>query len=103
MPRCCGRYAPTLGLKVMRCLNILISGADHAVAGRGPLVYLREGYSAVDADWQPLSSPHCREFAMDAVEAMRAYVAELRAAWGPLHVQDNSGLVPDLDQGPWAG
>ena len=33
------------------------------------------------------------------INDMRAYVAQLRAAWGDLHVQDNTGLLPDLDQG----
>jgi len=36
-------------------------------------------------------------------DGIRAAVAKLREAWGPLHVQDNSGLVPDLHQGMWRG
>ncbi len=36
-------------------------------------------------------------------DKMRQFINDLRAAWGPLHVQDNSGLLPDLDQGYWPG
>ena len=37
------------------------------------------------------------------VLGIRKAVGDMRAAWGPLHVQDNSGLVADLHQGMWMG
>lgn len=36
-------------------------------------------------------------------QGIRAAVLALRQAWGHLHVQDNSGLVPDLHDGMWRG
>ena len=39
--------------------------------------------------------------ALVQIQRCRALDNELRAAWGDLHVQDNSGLLPDLHQGMW--
>lgn len=35
------------------------------------------------------------------VSAVEDAISRLRETWGPLHVQDNVGVVPHLDQGRW--
>jgi hypothetical protein len=113
-------------------LNILISrpaefmNSDCTKALFGPSIYVRYGYQAADENDAPTGvSVFGRAFASfgevwspDAINSlgnegayvnvypvteMRAFVAELRAAWGELHVQDNSGLLRDLHQGVWVG
>jgi hypothetical protein len=110
-------------------LNILVTARMGRV-GQHPAVHgvlVREGYTPISADGGPvmgrrtaLTVPMLGErYDPDAVNALgqrgafrdvpdvdgiRAAVAALRADWGPaLHVQDNSGLVPELDDGPWRG
>ena len=39
--------------------------------------------------------------AVPDVAEIEAAIARLRDVWGPLHVQDHSGVVPHLDQGAW--
>ena len=113
-------------------LNILISrpaefmNADCTKTLFGPSIYVRYGWTDADERHAPDGvSVFGRAFASfgevwspDAINSigdkgafvnvfpvteMRAFVAELRASWGELHVQDNSGLLRDLDQGLWAG
>lgn len=113
----------------MTKLNILIGRPTQFLGedGRldfGPVVRVRYSFSAVtDSDLPTPDAPIGRQFGKTSerwdptminsannlgafvnvypIEEMRAYVAELRSVWGPLHVQDNTGLLPDCDQGPW--
>jgi hypothetical protein len=109
-------------------LNILVtarmgSAGQHPAAHR---VLVRDGYTPVSADGGPVMGrcavivvPMLGErYDPNAINALgqrgafrdqpdvngiRAAVAALREDWGPLHVQDNSGLVPELDNGLWRG
>lgn len=110
-----------------RRLNILIARPSEFLTeqGRrayGPCIVVRYSYSEVPLDlWPTPDAPLGRGFAATSevfdpnernaagslgaycnvypLDDMRAFVAELRAVWGSLHVQDNTGLLPDLDQG----
>lgn len=96
-------------------LNILVGG--HTLTGPMSLaltrpagavaVRLRYGYTPVilgDDDNRPVGCgvDGLPDGSPD-LPGIRRAVMVLRAAWGMLHVQDNSGTVPDLDQGKWAG
>jgi hypothetical protein len=99
-------------------LNILVAATETApglinATGRivsdprsANAVRVRYGWSPVEIDDDPRMTgvrvPALSSGAPDAA-GIRAAVARLRAAWGPLHVQDNSRAVPDLDQGKWRG
>jgi hypothetical protein len=109
-------------------LNILVTARMGSV-GQNPAVHgvlVRYGYTPVSDDGGPVAGrraaitvPVLGEcYDPDAVNALgqpgafrdvpdvygiRAAVAALRAEWGALPVQDNSGLVPELDDGPWRG
>ena len=99
-------------------LNILVTGFQAGTPAGGWVVHLRYGYSPLgepidqrpvraavvarerwdNAALNQLGQPGAFVSAPDPQE-VRAAIAAIRAAWGNLHVQDNSGLVPDLDQG----
>jgi hypothetical protein len=74
------------------------AGLDRPVAIGVPLLADRWDPSVLNRIGQPgafVETPN--------PDGIRAAVAKLRAVWGALHVQDNSGLVPDLHQGMWRG
>lgn len=91
-------------------------------------VVLRYGWTALDAEDESLRATN-RPIAIDVpilrerfedealnrlgqpgafvnvpdVDGIRRAIWVLQSFWGLLHVQDNSGLVPDLHQGMWVG
>lgn len=104
-------------------LNILVTARQSAPGcDSANVVHLRYGYTPLrepidhravrfgvtmperwdDTAPDQLGRPGAYVSVPDAA-SIRAAIAALRAAWGPLHVQDNSGAVPDLDQGKWRG
>lgn len=75
-----------------------LAGIDRPVGILVPILGTRFDHSELNMIGQPGAF-----VSMPDIPGIRRAVAELRAAWGDLHVQDNSGLVPDLHQGMWQG
>lgn len=94
-------------------LNILIAARDHTLTSDPHYFHrinLRYGYTELVDEGLPGetrciggSAVYSPSMQLDA-DQIRAVVAEIRHDWGQdLHVQDNSGLVPDLHQGLFRG
>jgi hypothetical protein len=94
----------------MNRLNILVTCRFHVLDNSGGATFhavrIRNGWADVpERDDRPtgMAIEVGTQTPEDLSEEIRQAVAGLRDAWGNLHVQDNSGLVPDLHQGKWNG
>lgn len=94
----------------MNRLNILVTarfGYPGPSGGwSGYAVRVRQGWiDAHDTErsHSALAVPADGKSESEIADDLRRAVSCLRREWGNLHVQDNSGLIPDIDQGIWNG